>query len=216
MTSTLRTMSRENRRSALGLTVLGTLAEEPMHAYRIQEVIKERGKDRVVNIRQRASIYQTIDRLLRLGLIAVHSTARVENRPERTVYELTPAGWTTAETWVKQMLSDTADEFPEFPVGLSFIMALEPHEAARQLEIRADALERQLTDTDATLHEADVPRLFLLEEEYRRTVLTAELSWLRSVITDLRTGRLVWSEEWIRQLAVEYNRKQKEKRREQN
>ncbi|WP_163508388.1 PadR family transcriptional regulator [Fodinicola acaciae] len=210
-------MSREDKRSALGLTVLGALAEEPMHAYRIQEVIKERGKDRVVNIRQRASIYQTIERLLRLGLIAVHSTARVENRPERTVYQLTPAGRATAVTWVKEMLSTTGGDFPEFPVGLSFIMALAPEDAAAQLEIRAKALASELAGTDTVLHEAaDVPRLFLLEEEYRRIVLKAELSWLRSVVADLHAGRLTWTEEWIRQLAVEYNKKQKEKRREQN
>ena len=31
-----------------------------------------------------------------------------------------------------------------------------------------------------------LPRLFLLEEEYRRAVLQAELDWLRGVIADLR------------------------------
>ncbi len=210
MTISLAVMSRETRRSALGLTVLGVLAEEPMHAYRIQEVIRERGKDRVVNVRQRANIYQTIDRMQRLGLIAVHSTGRVAGRPERTVYELTPAGEETARTWVKEMLSSTGNEFPEFPVGLSFVMTLAPTEALEQLQLRADAIAADLADIDATRAAADVPRLFLLEEEYRQVTRKAELDWLRSVLTDLRTGRLTWTEEWIRQLAAEYNQKQRE------
>ncbi|MGW0522099.1 PadR family transcriptional regulator [Crossiella sp. NPDC003009] len=186
------------------------LAEEPMHAYRIQEVIRERGKDRVVNIRQRASIYQAIDRLLRLGLIAVHSTGRVAGWPERTVYELAPAGRETARTWVKEMLSSTGNELPEFPVGLSFVMALAPEEALEQLQLRVDAIAADLADIEAARPAAEVPRLFLLEEEYRQVIRKAELDWLRSVLTDLRTGRLAWTEEWIRRLAVEYNQRQRE------
>jgi hypothetical protein len=43
-----------------------------------------------------------------------------------------------------------------------------------------------------------LPRLSLLEEEYRRAVLQAELAWLRGLIEDPRDGRLIWSEEWLR------------------
>lgn len=57
------------RRSPLALAVLALLWEEPMHPYRIQQLIRERGKDEVVNVRQRASIYQAIDRLERDKLI---------------------------------------------------------------------------------------------------------------------------------------------------
>ncbi|MET8046843.1 hypothetical protein ABZU75_04515 [Streptosporangium sp. NPDC005286] len=46
----------------------------------------------MVNVAQRNSVYQTIDRLLRAGLIAVRETSCEENRPERTDYEPTEAG----------------------------------------------------------------------------------------------------------------------------
>jgi hypothetical protein len=49
----------------------------------------------------------------------------------------------------------------------------------------------------------EVPRLFMLEEEYRRAVLRAELEWLQSVIADLDAGTLTWSEEWIRRIGAE-------------
>ncbi|MFY1670239.1 PadR family transcriptional regulator [Plantactinospora sp. WMMB334] len=72
------------------------LTEEPTHAYRTQQLIKERCKDEVANVSQRNSVYQTIQRLVRDGLVAVASTERAENRPERTTYRITDAGRVTS------------------------------------------------------------------------------------------------------------------------
>ena len=104
------------RSSPLALTVLALLYEAPMHAYRMQQLIKERGKDEVVNVRQRTSIYQTIERLERDGLVAVRETLRDEKWPERTVYELTPEGRRIFPLWLRDMLATPLAEFPEFPV----------------------------------------------------------------------------------------------------
>ena len=46
-----------------------------------------------------------------------------------------------------------------------------------------------------------VPRLFLIEEEYLRAALHAELEWVRAVADDLRAGRLTWDDEWLRAVA---------------
>src|SRR5881275_2834817 len=112
-------MKRIARRSPLALAILALLYEAPMHPYRMQQLIKERGKDEVINVRQRASLYQTIDRLLRAQLIAIRETAREEKRPERTIYELTEEGRETVLRWMREMLSTPAREFPEFPAALA-------------------------------------------------------------------------------------------------
>jgi hypothetical protein len=39
--------------------------------------------------------------------------------------------------------------------------------------------------------------------EYLRAVLTTELSWVQSIISDLDTGRLTWGEAWLRQIATQ-------------
>ena len=52
--------------------------------------------------------------------------------------------------------------------------------------------------------ETGPPRLFLIEDEYRKTMLEAEIAWVRGVIEDLREGRLTWSEEWLRELAEKF------------
>jgi len=167
----------------------------------MQHLIKERGKDEVVNVRQRASVYQTVERLDRLGLIAPREKVQSENRPERTIYELTDEGRRTFRDWMNEALSTRAREFPEFPVAISLLALLTPEEALRQLETRVAALEDQVARMDSQLDSAaaeDLPRLFLLETEYQRATLETELEWVRAVVDDLRTGRLTWSEEWLR------------------
>ncbi|QWF81191.1 PadR family transcriptional regulator [Amycolatopsis sp. CA-230715] len=200
-----------DKRSTLGLTVLGILAGGPMHAYRVQKLIKDYGKDRVVNVRQRASIYQAIERLRKLGLIEVEGVDREAGRPERTVYAITAAGAETAKAWIKEMLATTGGEYPEFPVGLSFLMMLEPDEAAAQLEIRLAAVDAQVAEVASALDgAAGIARVFLVEEEYRHALLVAEQRWLRALIGDLRASAVTWSEEWLRQAAAEFAAKQEE------
>ena len=185
--------------------MLGFLTEGPMHAYRIQKLIKQTGKERVVNIQQRASVYQTIDRLERLGLLRVLETARAEGLPERTVYEITEAGRETVTVWLREMLSAPDARFPEFAAAVSVVTLLEPADVREQLEQRIDAIAAELADIDATTAGAGgLPRLFLLEEEYRRAVLTAQLTWTREGVADLSSGQLSWDRKWLAEIAAKF------------
>src|SRR5262249_30176398 len=60
--------------SALALIVLWELVDGPKHVYGIQKLLRQQGKDRVVNVRARASLYQALERLTRLGLVEVQET----------------------------------------------------------------------------------------------------------------------------------------------
>ena len=209
-------MSRTDGRSSLGLLVLWQLYAGPNHVYGLQKLFEQQGKDRVVNLRSRASLYQTLERLMRLGLVEVHETVRREGYPERVVYAITDAGRTAAREWLREMLSATGGEFPEFIVALSMLFGLAPEDARVQLELRAERLEAQLADSEVQLTAyPDLPRLFLLEEEYRRAVLQAEVGWLRGVIDDLDSGRLTWSEEWLREVFIAFHPQQDEDEQEE-
>jgi DNA-binding PadR family transcriptional regulator len=188
------------------LIVLWQLFQEPMHVYRMQKLIEAEGKDRVVNVRSRASLYQTLERLVRLGLVQVSEKTRVEGYPDRVLYAITEEGREVAREWLREMLRTTGGEYPEFIAAVSVLFGLPPEEARAQLELRADALAAELADTERELSDAPpgLPRLFQLEEEYRTAVLQAELSWVRDVIEDLRAQRLTWSEEWLRDIAAAF------------
>jgi DNA-binding PadR family transcriptional regulator len=198
------------RPSTIALAVLALLFEAPMHPYRMQQLIKERGKDEVINVRQRASLYQTIERLLRAKLIAIRETAREEKRPERTIYELTEKGHATMLVWMRELLSTPAQEFPAFPAALAYLPMLTPEDARYQLERRAHALAAELDRIDAEISAAAVaiPRLFLIEMEYLRAVLDMELTWVQAIVTDLASGQLTWNEQWLRAVAAQFEQRQ--------
>lgn len=189
--------------SPLGLIVLWQLWSEPMHVYRLQKLLEAEGKDRIVNVRSRASLYQAIERLERLGLVEVSATVRQDGYPDRVVYAITEAGRLVARQWLREMLSDTGGQYPEFIAALSIVFGLPPEEAREQLEERAKRIAEQLSESERQLEATPpgLPRLFVLEEEYRRTMLRAELDWLLAVIEDLKAKRLDWSEEWLREIA---------------
>jgi DNA-binding PadR family transcriptional regulator len=205
------TMKKPVKHSAIALAVLTMLYEEPMHPYRMQLLIKERGKDEVINVTQRASLYQTINRLEREQLIQPQSVSRDENRPERTVYELTDQGRKTMVDWMHKILSTPSPEFPEFPAALSVLAVIPAKDARQQLERRVAALEPELKRLDGILAEMNVlPRIFLLEIELLRANCATELKWVRSVVEDLRSGKLTWNEKWLRKMAKKFSEPPKE------
>jgi len=189
----------------MALAVLAMLFEAPMHPYLMQRLIKERGKDEVINVTQRASLYQTIQRLERDGLISAQRTIRDDKRPERTVYEITDTGRAATLAWMRQILSTPAREYPEFPAAISFLPLLSPDDALHQLERRAAAIEAKLRLMDEGREQtARVPRLFLLEGELLRAMQVTELTWVNALIEDLRAGRIDWSEAWLREIAAQF------------
>ena len=196
-------MRPEPRRSTLALVLLALLIEAPMHPYRMQQVIKERGQDQLVNVAQRNSVYQALDRLVRDGLARPTATAREAGRPERTVYEITETGAETMRRWLTDMLPAPAREFPEFPAALAFLAVLAPHEVRSLLERRIETQESRLA---AVREQAPpgMPRLFLIEDEYRAAMLTAELAWLRAVVSDLAAGTFTWDLALIQKTLQEY------------
>jgi DNA-binding PadR family transcriptional regulator len=199
----------ERPRAPLAMVVLAMFREQPMHAYRVHELIKQRGKDVIVNVAQRNSVYQTIDRLARGGWIAVRTTVRDEGRPERVVYQITAAGTRTLHDWLETTLAEPAREFPQFPAALAFLMLVTPKQALAALERRAETIARQLDAGTAALAQAratGLPRLFLVDDEYRLVMARAELDFARALVADLRGKQLTWSEAYIRRVASRMER----------
>lgn len=185
--------------SPLALTVLALLQYKPLHPYGIQRLIRQWGKDQVINVGQRASLYRTIDRLHDAGLVAVRETGRDKDYPdypERTVYEITDAGRETAREWLDEMLAVPRGEFPQFPAALSHVLMLTKREILDALARRLDTLTETVAAHKASLKaeaKRGLPRIAMLETEYLRAVTAAEVTWLRAVLDDLRSGKLSWS-----------------------
>jgi DNA-binding PadR family transcriptional regulator len=195
------------RSSPLALTVLFMLMSGPIHPYEMQRRMKLWGKDQVVNVSQRATLYKTIERLRDAGLIAVRQTERDQRFPERTVYAVTDAGLRLGREWLIEMLSAPRNEFARFPAAVSFIFALTPEEALKVLERRATLLREELANLERNLTfspGASPPHVTLLDGDYVRTMAAAELDWLATVIQDLRSGALTWTHDELARSAESF------------
>jgi len=183
------------QRSGLALAVLALAVEEPMHPYRMQQLIRERGKDRVVNVGQRSQLYKTIDRLERDGLLAEHAVEREATRPERTVYTATDAGRRAATEWTVDMLVAPRPEFGEFAAALAYLPLVTVTEALAALRARLAerrAARDHLRDELADLGE-DISRLHLVEEEYLLAQLETDVAFVEGLVADLTSGALTWN-----------------------
>ncbi|GAA2894573.1 PadR family transcriptional regulator [Actinoplanes cyaneus] len=192
------------KRSPLAMLLLALLMEAPMHPYRMQQVIKERGQDQLVNVAQRNSVYQALDRLVREGLARPGETTREAGRPERTVYEITEEGSATLRRWLLEMVPAPAREFPEFPVALAFLSMLGPEQSRELLGRRISAVEERIAAIDGQAPPG-LPRVFLIEDEYRAAMLRAELGWLRGVVDDLASGALTWDRALIEATLTQFS-----------
>jgi len=180
----------------LALTVLALLLEQPRHPYEMQRLMRERHKDFAAG--KARGFYDAVDRLARHGLVEPLETSREGKRPERTVYRITAEGREEFKEWLSQLLSTPVAEYPLFMVAVSFLAYLPPEAAVSTLRERAVALSSATAGLDTSLRalqeQLRLPRLFLLEHEHARALRQAELDWVRAVIADIQTGRLIWDD----------------------
>jgi DNA-binding PadR family transcriptional regulator len=175
-----------------------------MHPYEMKTTMKQRGHDEVIKLKG-ASIYDTVERLERGGFIQSQETSREGRRPERTVYALTDPGRDELQTWMREIVSEPAREFPEFAAALAFIAGLDKAEAIALLQRRVLTQEAQLAAATTKLQgtlEAGIPRLFTLEGEYLVAVRRAEIDWVRQVLADIQRGEVWLTHEQMQAVAA--------------
>jgi DNA-binding PadR family transcriptional regulator len=195
-------MSKTARPSnPLALAVLALLFERPMHPYEMAATLKERHKEESIKLRY-GSLYTVIEALVKRGDVTARATSREGNRPERTVYELTPSGLDELRDWMRDLLRHPAKEFTQFEAGLSLLPVLPPEEAASLLRDRAlhlsgkvwqmegqlaelaqheiGAMTRQ--DLPGPLARQKFPPLFVVESEFRLAMVRAELAFVNELV----------------------------------
>jgi DNA-binding PadR family transcriptional regulator len=178
----------------LGIAALALLVERPMHPYEMYQLLIQRSEDRVVKVRP-GSLYHSVDRLARAGLIRATGTEREGNRPERTTYEITEAGQLGLGERISEMLGTPTNEYPEFPLAIGEAHNLPRATVIQLLRSRLNLLGADLTFTEEGLHdlkERGIERRFWLDVEYTKALIEVEIEWLLQLIDDLETGALRW------------------------
>jgi DNA-binding PadR family transcriptional regulator len=181
----------------LALAVLTSLAERPMHPYEMAAEMRERGKDQSIKINW-GSLYTVVQNLEKHGLIAAAGTSRLGRHPERTIYEITPEGRDELSEWLEELLAVPEHEFTRFEAALSLMGVVPPERVTRLLHQRARVLEATIAGDEAVLAKLveSLPRIFVVEAEYRVALAKAELDWIRSLLDDIEKGTLDGLEDW--------------------
>ncbi|MGW6934093.1 PadR family transcriptional regulator [Lentzea sp. NPDC054927] len=171
----------------LALAVLAFLVMGPQHPYELGKQLKETGKDRDIKY-NRGSLYMVFEQLLKAGFVTEQETVKDTQRPERTVYALTDTGRDELYDWMRELVRDPVHEYPQFGVALSLISVLDPAETVELLRTRAEALTKTIDETRAMVAKATgdgVEWIFLVEEDYRLSVLEAELRLVEKLTGEL-------------------------------
>ncbi|MEU9210418.1 PadR family transcriptional regulator [Streptomyces sp. NPDC048415] len=188
---------RRKLSNPLALAVMVLLTERSMHPYEIAQTLRRRGKDTSLKINY-GSLYTVVQNLEKHGFVEVSEVQRQGNRPERTLYGITDAGRDEATEWLSDLLAVPAQEYPIFESALSLMGVLHPDEVVRLLgerlgglEVRAASLRGVLAKLSETL-----PRLFLIEAEYKAHMIEAEAAWVRSFLAEVAAGTFPGVKEW--------------------
>ncbi|MEV4622602.1 PadR family transcriptional regulator [Asanoa sp. NPDC049573] len=182
----------------LALAVLSYLTMGPKHPYELSRTLRDNGDARSIRFNH-GSLYMVISQLAKAGFIAEQETSREGQRPERTVYAITEAGRAELHDWLRELVGEPDHEYPHFVAALSLIAALPPDEAVTLLRLRADRLAEQRAETRTLVDGAlagGLHPLFLVEEEFRITLLDAEISFVERFIGQITDPEAGWGPQW--------------------
>src|SRR6185312_6886872 len=156
-------------------------------------LMRIRRDDRMVTITN-GTLYHTVGRLERAGLVAEVGVDREGNRPERTTYAVTDAGTRAVSEWVRRELV-RVDRPAEFRIALAEAHNLERTEVVDLLRTRREDLAGLCTQHEDGLRGAlakGVPEQYLLELDRERTLLRSDLAWLDHTIDRIIGDALPW------------------------
>ncbi len=179
-------MPRDALDNPLVLPLLGLLIEQPAHPYELTQRLADRYPSLDV---KRSSVTTLVGSLARAGLVTAQRPRRVARRPARTTYHLTEAGYTRVRRRVAEDLVSARTGTTAFVLALSYIGLLPIKTAAAALRQRLPLLEAELTIASTP---RTVPEYQMLEVDYWRQMLRAEIAWIGGLIGRLDDNTIAW------------------------
>jgi DNA-binding PadR family transcriptional regulator len=163
----IRLLSRDyscmtNHVSSIRLFILGTLAASgPLHGHQIRQQAQNDRTETWTDI-QVGSVYGALKRLANEDLIREVRTEKVGNRPERTVYEITPEGRRSLAAIHQTALRDLDRHYDPFDLALAQARDISEEHLAQIVENRLGAFRVQLA---AQRHAAETADPYVNEAE---------------------------------------------------
>lgn len=178
----------------LALATLELLHEGPKHPYDIHQTMRDRHVDRLVKLTA-GTLYHTIDRLARDGLVEMVETSREGRRPERTTYRLTEPGRDAFAEQLRAVIAVPAETFPEFALAVGLLHALGGEDGMKSLRHRSTELRSRIASRRVWVDQltgSGTPEMYWIDLKYRLAMEEAELAWVDEQLNRLDSGELAW------------------------
>jgi len=164
------------------LLLLGLLATQEQHTYRLNEFI-ERNLSRLSRMRK-ATAYALLERMERAGLVT-SSTQEAGNRPARRLYAETAGGQQRFMTMLRTILSTPEIVNPPGDIALMFIDHLDRAEALAAIEQRIAVLQAEIEQMEAMPpHEVGIGVDLAIAR--RLALLRADRDWFSAALARIR------------------------------
>jgi DNA-binding PadR family transcriptional regulator len=158
--------------------VLALLAKEPSHGYDLRARLRQ-GLGPLGDAMNAGQIYVTLTRLEKAGLVRSEPSPGLPDRPDRKVYELTPAGQQRVADWLTEV-SWPRPDLAEFHLKLIAAAAARLADPLTIVDTQRRELLRRLRDAQrAAPAEPDRSEAGLLLEGIVLR-LQADLRWLEA------------------------------------
>jgi len=153
---------KTNRVSSIRLFILGTLAASgPLHGHQIRQQAQNDRTETYADVHV-GSVYGALKRLANEDLIREVRTEKVGNRPERTVYEITPEGRRSLAAIHDTALRELDRHHDPFDLALAHARAVPEEHLEQIIKNRIGALRVQL---DTQRHSAEHADPYVNEAE---------------------------------------------------
>jgi DNA-binding PadR family transcriptional regulator len=188
------------------LTLLGLLSSKPMHGYELRQQMRLWSMEHWVDIHP-GSIYSALPRMAAEGLLEVTEVSHEGNRPQRTVYDITPAGRAELTRLLSAAWAEPASMAQPVDVALFFIWLLPPEVVATQLAERVkrlDGAREQLARNrdvwgaavEAAPENVPLPYFEMMQDlfDHSQQVLTTERQWSSGMLKRVQSGAFAFEQ----------------------
>jgi DNA-binding PadR family transcriptional regulator len=172
------------------LAILSLIAECPRHGYEIEQTIEARGMRDWTEIGF-SSIYYLLNKLEKENLIESKLQHSEGRGPARKVYNITEQGKLKHLEGAANALGEPHQASAPFLLGLSNLPAIPHHKILKSLKKNISHLEERLEHLSQRVDEqSPLPPFVEAMFEYSRTMVDAELCWLRDFIRKVEAGNV--------------------------
>ncbi len=167
----------------LVLPMLGLLVETPRHQYALLRELRTRYP--FLNPKT-STVYTLVGTLTRNGLVEPDGDG--DPQPVR----LTEAGLADFRERIERQLRDADPNLDSrFLIALAYLGALPPARAVTLLRDRAERVRDQQHELSATLDNADLPEMQMIEAHFLVSRLRHDAAWLARTAARIESGDLV-------------------------